>query len=134
MSRLRDTNAYIPELSLVAEIHGIIVGHIMMTRLQIGNANELALAPLSVMPEYQRKGIGSRLVKVAHAEAAKMRFGYSVVLGDDRYYSRFGYRQASEFGILPPFEVESRFFMAKKLSDAAPFNNCIVKYASEFNL
>mgnify|MGYP000379192247 CR=1 FL=1 len=132
VSRLRYSEDYIPGLSLVAEINGLVVGHIMMTRLRIADKIGLALAPLSVAPEYQKNGIGGMLVEAAHAEAAKLGYHYSVVLGDDRYYSRFGYRQASEFGILPPFDVESRFFMAKKLSDSESFDNSVVKYAPEF--
>lgn len=58
VNALRKGEAFIPELSLVAEIDGKIVGHIMFTKATVGENTVLALAPLSVLPEYQRKGIG----------------------------------------------------------------------------
>lgn len=52
---LRKSDAFIPELSLVAEMNGTIVGHIMFTKAMAGDKTVLALAPLSVLPEYQKK-------------------------------------------------------------------------------
>lgn len=63
VNALRNGDSYISELSLVAEIDGIIVGHVMFTKAWVGDIPVLALAPLSVIPEYQRKGIGTALVK-----------------------------------------------------------------------
>ena len=60
---LRKSEAYIPELSLVAEIDSSIVGHIMFTRAKVGDESVLALAPLSVLPEYQRKGYGTAMIR-----------------------------------------------------------------------
>ncbi len=134
VSKLRESGSYIPELALVAEINGTIVGHIMMTKLRIGNVVELALAPLSVAPEYQRQSIGSQLIDAVHAEAVRLGYHYSVVLGDDRYYSRFGYRPASDYGILPPFEIEPRFFMAKQLALSSAFYGSVVEYDPAFGL
>lgn len=62
VNALRKSSAFIPELSLVAGINEKIVGHIMFTKLQIGSHTALALAPLSVLPQYQRKGIGTSLI------------------------------------------------------------------------
>ena len=66
VNALRKGEAFIPDLSLVAEVDGKIVGHIMFTRAKVGEATVLVLAPLSVLPEYQRKGIGSSLIKEGH--------------------------------------------------------------------
>lgn len=57
VNALRKGESFIPELSLVAEINGKIVGHIMFTRAMVGRDAVLVLAPLSVVPKYQRKGI-----------------------------------------------------------------------------
>lgn len=81
---LRTGNAYIPELSLVAEDHGKIVGHIMFTKAEVGETVVLALAPLSVLPEYQRKGIGQSLIREGHKIARELGYEYSVVLGSER--------------------------------------------------
>ena len=71
---LRRSDAYVPELSLVCEIDGEIVGHIMFTKLHVGDHVALALAPLSVAPAWQRRGIGT-----AHASATcrPRRWGFS---------------------------------------------------------
>ena len=66
VTALRKGDAFIPELSLVAEIDGKIVGHILFTRATVGKDTVLVLAPLSVLPEYQRKGIGISLIKEGH--------------------------------------------------------------------
>ena len=60
---LRATPSYIPELSLVAVEDGKIVGHILFTKITIREYVELALAPLSVLPAYQRRGIGLALIR-----------------------------------------------------------------------
>ncbi|MCD8391952.1 MAG: N-acetyltransferase, partial [Cloacibacillus porcorum] len=66
VARLRKSGVFVPELSLVAEEEGRIVGHIMFTRIGLGEARALALAPLSVLPEFQRRGVGSRLMAEGH--------------------------------------------------------------------
>lgn len=63
VNNLRKSEAFIPDLSLVAEIDNNIVGHVMFTKAKIKNTTVLALAPLSVLPEYQKRGIGLALIK-----------------------------------------------------------------------
>jgi len=67
VARLRKTDAFIPELSLVAEMNHEIVGHTMLTKLMIEDSerefDSLALAPVSVLPKYQNQGIGTRLIR-----------------------------------------------------------------------
>ena len=83
VNALRKGKAYIPELSLVAEENEKIIGHIMFTKARVGENVVLALAPLSVLPEYQRKGIGTALIKEGHRIAQELGYGYSVVLGSE---------------------------------------------------
>lgn len=78
VNALRKGTAYIPELSLVAEENKKIIGHIMFTKARVGENIVLALAPLSVLPEYQRKGIGIALIKEGHRIAQELGYGYSV--------------------------------------------------------
>lgn len=70
VERLRKTDAYIPELSLVAELNGEIIGHLMMSKVEIVSEDQsvisLGLAPVSVVPKYQRIGVGSALIREAH--------------------------------------------------------------------
>ncbi|WP_434309970.1 GNAT family N-acetyltransferase [Hominifimenecus sp. rT4P-3] len=134
VNALRQSNAFIPELSLVSEINGKIVGHILFTKLQIGRHTALALAPLSVLPPYQRQGIGTSLILEGHKIAQALGYSYSVVLGSEKYYPRIGYLPAEKFGIQPCFEVPSKNFMAYKLCENAPIISGIVKYAEEFGI
>lgn len=131
---LRKSDAFIPELSLVAEMDGKIIGHIMFTKIEIGNHIELTLAPLAVLPEYQKQGIGAALIREGHRIAKELGYQYSVVLGSERYYPRYGYIPAKQLGIKAPFEVASENFMAIKLQENAEPINGIVKYAKEFGI
>lgn len=134
VNALRDSDAFIPELSLVAEQGGKIVGHILFTKVQIGTQQALALAPLSVLPEYQRQGIGSALISKGHKRAALLGYSYSVVLGSETYYPRMGYVTARTWGILPPFDVPDENFMAYRLREDAPEVSGIVRYAAAFGI
>ena len=131
---LRESDAFIPDLSLVAEEGSSIVGHVLFTKVCIGDSTQLALAPLSVLPAWQRRGIGSALVREGHNIARSLGFGYSVVLGSERYYSRFGYVPARQYGITAPFDAPDENLMACKLRDDAPAVAGIVVYAPEFGI
>ena len=131
---LRDTPSFIPELSLVALEDGKIVGHILFSKIAIGEYTELALAPLSVLPAYQRRGIGLALIREGHRIAKQLGYDYSVVLGSPTYYPRAGYLPASLYGINAPFEVRDEYFMAFKLQDSAPQLKDVVKYDPAFEI
>lgn len=134
VNALRDGDAFIPELSLVAEMDGKIVGHIMFTKAKVGDDLVLALAPLSVLPEYQRRGIGMSLIKEGHKIAETLGYGYSVVLGSETYYPKAGYVPADSLGIKPPFDVPGENFMAYKIKEDAPDICGIMKYAEAFGV
>ena len=138
VERLRKSEAFIPELSLVAEIDGKIVGHILITKLKIKNVmNEfesLALAPVSVLPTYQKRGIGGKLIIEAHQKATDLGYKSIVLLGHENYYPRFGYKQASEYGIELPFEVPKENCMVIELvEDGLKGVSGTVEYPKEFN-
>lgn len=131
---LRKSKSFIPELSLVAVEQKNIVGHILFTEIKIGNQTELALAPLSVHPEYQNKGIGLALINQGHKKSIELGYGYSVVLGHSEYYSKAGYKSASSFGIKAPFDVSDKNFMAVKLIKNAKDIQGVVKYDKAFGV
>ena len=81
---LRKSDAFIPELSLVAVEDDKIIGYILFTRIMIGKSEEVALAPLAVLPEHQRQGVGTRLIKAGHRIAKEKGYHYSVVLGSEK--------------------------------------------------
>ena len=134
VSALRGSRAFLPALSLVAEADGAVAGYILFTEIRIGAATELALAPLAVLPEYQRQGVGAALIRAGHKIAGELGYHYSVVLGSETYYPRFGYAPAEGFGIQPPFAVPASNFMAVPLSEDRPEVCGVVEYAEEFGL
>ena len=138
VERLRMSGSYILELSLLAEIEGKVVGHILLTKISICDGDikhqSLALAPVSVLPEYQGRGVGSALIKAAHAKAIALGYGSVVILGHKDYYPRFGYKTASQFGISLPFDVPEEYVMAIELIPNALDGVCgIVEYDPAFS-
>ena len=131
---LRKSNNFIPKLSLVAIEDNKIVGYILFTKIKIGQFEELALAPFGVLPEYQHQGVGSKLIEEGHKIAKNLGYHYSVVLGSEKYYPKFGYIPAIQYGIKAPFDVPNENFMAIKLNEANTEIKGIVQYAKEFGI
>ncbi len=130
--RLRNSEEFIPELSLVAVESDVIIGHILFTKIKIGERTEIALAPLSVHPDHQKKGVGTALMKEGHKIATELGYEFSIVLGSNKYYPRLGYIKASTFGITAPFDVPDENFMAINfLGNDTKLNNEVV-YSKEF--
>ena len=132
--RLRKSEAFIPQLSLVAEADGVLAGYILLTKIGVGEETELAAAPLAVAPAFQRKGVGSALIREVERAARELGYRYIVILGSPAYYGRFGYRPAVEYGIRPPFPVEPEYFMARLLLPGAEKLDGTVRYAPEFGI
>lgn len=131
---LRKGENYISELALVAEEKEKIVGHIMFTKTKISNQDVLVLAPLSVLPAYQRKGIGTALIKEGHKIAKKLGYSYSIVLGSEKYYPRVGYVPAHTLGILPSFDVPRENFMAYRIDEFSSVISGTIEYPKEFGI
>lgn len=137
VARLRESSAFIPELSLVAESNNIIVGHILLTKVRVINADKtfdsLALAPVSVLPDYQGRGIGSALITKAHEIAVRLGFHSVMLIGHSGYYPKFAYKPAHIFGIKFPFNVPAENCMALELQPGSLKNvSGTVKYPKEF--
>ncbi|MFD0589423.1 GNAT family N-acetyltransferase [Paenibacillus sp. GCM10027627] len=138
VSRLRKSDAFIPELSLVAvDTNDEIVGHILLSKIKIvdgSNAAEsLALAPVSVSPEHQSQGIGSQLIRAALQKAAELGHRSVIVLGHSDYYPKFGFKPASQWNIKAPFEVPNEAFMALELTDGSLEHvTGVVQYSQAF--
>lgn len=137
VERLRQSEAFIPELSLVAEAENTIIGYILLTKVEIISDTyscvSLGLAPLAVHPSFQKKGVGSLLIQEAHRRAIQMGYTSVVVLGHKDYYSRFGYRKALDFGIHFPFDVPEEYCMVIELiPNGLKEVHGTVKYAEPF--
>lgn len=137
VERLRESDAFIPELSLVAEEGNQILGHILLTKITIkgshGETESLALAPVSVLPKHQGRGIGGKLIQKSHQIAKDLGYQSIVLLGHAQYYPRFGYSQAHTFGISLPFDVPKENAMVLELvKDGLKGVSGVVEYAKEF--
>ncbi len=124
VDKLRKSPTFIDELSLVAEINGKVVGHILFTPLVIDNGQQqfqsLVLGPVSVLPEFQKQGIGGQLIIVGHQKARELGFQSVILIGHPEYYPRFGYKTASGWGLKVAMELPSDdVFMAVELAENA---------------
>lgn len=110
VQRLRGSQRFVPDLSIVAEYQDEIIGHILLTEIDIICDEEimhtgLALAPVSVHPQYQCLGIGSQLIRTAHTNAQALGYSVIILVGHEGYYPRFGYGRLDQYDITLPFDV-----------------------------
>ena len=106
-------------LSLVATLDDRVVGHIMYSPLTIGgNVTGAALGPMAVLPEHQRQGIGSKLVKVGNQKLKDAGYPFIIVVGHADYYPRFGFKRANEHGITCEWDLPDDVFMLLVLDQA----------------
>src|SRR5690625_4659385 len=138
VSGIRQSKAFIPQLSLVAvNKDDEVLGHILLSKVLINDGNHkiesLALAPVSVLPDYQSKGIGKNLIQKVLEKAKKLGFQSVVVLGHPDYYPGFGFKKSSEWKIKAPFDVPEEAFMAIELQEGS-LNNVsgVIEYPSFF--
>jgi predicted N-acetyltransferase YhbS len=137
IERLRKTAKFISELSLVAELEGRIVGHILFYPVTIRSSDyeflSLSLGPMAVIPELGRRGIGSQLVTEGLATAARLGHRSVIVLGHPEYYPKFGFKPASRWNIKAPFDAPDEAFMALELvKDELAGKSGVVEYPGEF--
>lgn len=117
VDELRDSDAWLPPLSLVAiEGGGDLVGHVLCTRGWVGSAAALALGPLAVRPDRQGRGAGLALVHAVLGAADGLGEPLVALLGDPGYYARFGFGPAEHHGIAPPRPEWGQHFQARTLS------------------
>ncbi len=138
VEKLRHNKKYNPILSLVADYRGYVTGHILffpiLIRSDISETESLALAPLAVSPEFQKMGIGGRLIQDGMKIARLTGYGSAFVLGHPKYYARFGFVPAIAWNIKAPFEVPEDAFMAIELEQGALKNAAgTVEYPQEFS-
>ena len=120
---VRASAGFIPGLSLVAVEDGRVVGHALLSPVEIRTASSgipaLALAPVAVLPACQRRGIGSRLVEAGLRRSGELGHAIVIVVGEASFYPRFGFRPARAKGLEAPFPVPDDAFMVLELSPGA---------------
>jgi putative acetyltransferase len=102
-----------PEISLVCEEDGAIVGHTMLSRMRMGEHRPYQLSPLSVAPSHQGRGIGAALVREVLRLADEAGEPVVLLLGHPSYYPRFGFEPATPLGIIAPGEFGDAWMAAK---------------------
>lgn len=109
-------------LSLVAVENRVLTGHIAFSRVTVQEkpgVYGLGLGPMAVLPERQRKGTGSALVRAGLEQCAALGCRFVVVLGHPHYYPRFGFRPAGQFGIHCRWQVPEDVFMVMEVQQGA---------------
>lgn len=130
---LRDDAGWIPELSLVAEIDGQVVGHVVCTRGDLAGRPALGLGPVSVSPGEQGSGVGSALMHAVVGAADAMGEPVVVLLGSPDYYGRFGFVPASGLDIEAPDPAWGDYFQARPLAAYEPDLRGKFSYAAPFD-
>lgn len=136
IAALRDNNAVL--LSLVALLEDRLVGHILFTPACIdgdtGTVTGAALGPMAVHPEFQRRGIGAKLIEAGAGLLQKHGCPFIIVLGHPEYYPRFGFEPASSRSIACEWDVPDEAFMLLIL-DRAKMKNVsgMARYRPEFS-
>lgn len=125
-------------ISLVAEFKDRIIGHIAFTRVTLdpgpGNLAGAGLAPVAVLPEVQRQGVGALLIRAGLDLCRQKSMDYVVVLGHPDYYPRYGFQPARQFGIACPWPVPEDVFLAQELRPGALASiRATVRYLPEFD-
>lgn len=122
-------------VSLVAEVDGQVVGHILFSPVTIENDDRgdgVGLAPVAVLPAYQRRGIGSRLIRAGLEAVTAAGMAYCVVLGAPAYYQRFGFRRASDVGLANEYGVDEEFMVIELRPGGLAGKSGQVRYCAEF--
>lgn len=127
IEKLRKREEFIPELSLLAFVDEEPVGHILFFPVNIqtdaGPIPSLSLAPMAVLPDFQKKGVGKKLIEAGKSKANELNYGAIIVLGHPEYYPRFGFEMARKWNIRSPWNVPDEAWMAIELKDGA-LKNC----------
>lgn len=121
-------------ISLIAEQDGVITGHVLLSRMNVTGAGRgwraLGLAPVSVLPPWQKRGIGGQLIRAALKGAEARGEEIIFLLGEPAYYGRFGFSAEAAAPFASPYT--GPYFMALVLGDVAPPDVGRADYAPAF--
>ncbi|MBM4102896.1 MAG: N-acetyltransferase [Planctomycetes bacterium] len=121
---IREVRAFVGELSYVACDGDTVVGNIIYSKAKVVDDKNkvfevLCMGPFGVLPPFQKKGIGSLLMNHSIKKARELGFKAIVIFGDPKYYQRFGFVNAGNYGITTPSGENFDAFMALELSGGA---------------
>jgi len=139
IENLRHLPEFDPRLSLVAELRGKIVGHVLFFPVYIQSEDGeehpcLSLGPIAVVPDHQKQGFGGQLIEAGHNAALELDYTSVVLLGHPSYYPRHGYRPAERWRLTNPWKITGEPWMAIELVDGALQGKIgLVVYPDAFN-
>lgn len=134
LDRLRAEGDVLDALTLVAELHGEVVGHVVCSRASMGAGRSVGLGPIAVRPDRQGEGIGSALVAAVLVTADQGHEPSVVLLGDPGWYAHFGFETAARHGVGSPGPWDDRYFQVKRLQAWRPELAGPFRYAPAFDL
>jgi putative acetyltransferase len=134
VSNLRGSEAWIPALSIVAEVDSEVVGHVVCSRAMIADRFPvLGLGPLGVFPDCQGIGVGSALMYAVIAASDALDEPLIALLGNVAFYRRFGFAPASEYDIEAPRDWYGDQFQVRLLTNATGAERGVFQYARSFD-
>jgi putative acetyltransferase len=123
-------------IARVALDSGTVIGHVVFSTVTIANSpagfRALGLGPVAVLPEYQGRGVGSNLIREGLEQCRREGYDIVVVLGDPKYYSRFGFTRAADYGIENEYGVDEEFMVLPVKENALENIRGLAKYEAEF--
>ena len=124
VDRIRASEQFVPELALVAEDSSGVIAHLLLSWVNVEGGSRpriLNLTPMSVRPDRQRIGVGTRLILDALGRAEDAGEPVVMVEGISTYYPRFGFERASALGFVSPHpKIPDEAFMVKRLPGYSP--------------
>ncbi len=139
LDALRASGDYTPAWSLVAEVEGRVVGHCLLTAATLERhdgsrvgGRVVALGPIAILPEWQNRRVGSKLMHAALELLVAEGVAAVVLLGHPTYYPRVGFRPARSLGFQPPEPWPDEAWMASRLPAWTPEDVGLVRYAQPF--
>jgi putative acetyltransferase len=137
VERIRASEQFVPELALVAEDPSGVIAHVMLSWVGVEGGSRpriLNLTPMSVRPDRQRIGVGSRLIRDALGRAEAAGEPAVIVQGHPAYYPRFGFERASALGFVAPYPMLDEAFMVKRLPGYSPDLAGRIVYPAAFDV
>ena len=131
LNKLRQADSFIKDLDYVLIEDGKIVGNIVYTKMFTGTERKMsdeviAFGPISVHPDFQRKGLGKKLIEYTLDKAKCLGYKAVLITGDNNYYNPLGFESACRYHVYLPGtseDDEAVFFMAKELEEGYLGNN-----------
>jgi putative acetyltransferase len=139
VDHIRQGANFIPQLSLLAFSDDKLIGYILFSKTAISNGDyhhqSLGLTSMVVHPEYQKRGVGAKLIAFGLQQATELGYTDVLVFGHEYYFPKFGFLPAARWNIRPPFDVPAEVFMALELIPNALSNvSGIVEFPIEFSV